>query len=148
MFSVSPTWTRDFTAAKTLRERQPQRITHILQPREDISVTMPTSARKSSLGASTRRGPQKYIRYRADDLEHGKRTGIAVGYVDRDSDEFEPFEKVIGQADLRTPPKPHMPARKKTQKTPVVQSEEEYEDEDGEMSMDIDDSKQKPWLIG
>lgn len=100
---------------------------------------MPVSARKSSLGASTRRAPQKYIRYRADDLQHGKRTGYAVGYVERDSDEFEPFEKVIGQADLRTPPKPHMPARKrKTQKTPVV---EEETDDDGEMSMELDDSK-------
>ncbi|KAI0093782.1 Mif2/CENP-C like-domain-containing protein [Irpex rosettiformis] len=114
---------------------------HLSIKQEKINSTnMPVSARKSSLGALTRRGPQKYIRYRADDLQHGKRTGIAVGYVDRDSDEFEPFEKVIGQADLRTPPKPHMPARKrKSHKTPVVE-EEEFDDEDGEMSMEIDDS--------
>lgn len=98
---------------------------------------MPVSARKSSLGAA-RRGPQKYIRYRADDLQHGKRTGIAVGFVDRDSDEFEPFEKVIGQADLRTPPKPNIPGRKKKgPKTPLV---EEYDDEDGEMSMELEES--------
>ena len=98
---------------------------------------MPVSARKSSLGAS-RLGPQKYIRYRADDIQHGKRTGIAVGYVERGSDEFEPFDKVIGQADLRTPPKPHMPSKKKkTQKTPIV---EEFDDEDGEMSMELEES--------
>ncbi|KAI0345117.1 hypothetical protein BDW22DRAFT_1353994 [Trametopsis cervina] len=97
---------------------------------------MPVSARKSSVGAA-RRGPQKYIRYRADDLQLGKRTGIAVGYVDRDSDEFEPFEKVIGQADLRTPPKPHMPSRKKKgPKTPLI----DFDDEDGEMSMELDES--------
>lgn len=98
---------------------------------------MPVSARKSSLGAA-RRAPQKYIRYRADDLQHGKRTGIAVGYVDRDSDEFEPFEKLIGQADLRTPPKPNMPSRKKmVQKTPLV---EEFDD-DGEMDMELVESE-------
>lgn len=102
---------------------------------------MPVSARKSSLGAA-RRGPQKYIRYRADDLQHGKRTGIAVGYVELDSDEFEPFEKVIGQADLRTPPKPNVPGRKKkTQKTPVVEEEEEEFDEDGEMDMEMEESE-------
>lgn len=98
---------------------------------------MPVSARKSSIGA-TRRGPQKYIRYRADDLQHGKRTGIAVGYVERDSDEFEPFEKVMEQADMRTPPKPNMPSRKKKlPKTPLV---EEF-DEDGEMDMELEESE-------
>ncbi|KAJ3552142.1 hypothetical protein NM688_g4308 [Phlebia brevispora] len=97
---------------------------------------MPTSARKSSMGGS-RRGPQKYIPYHADDLQRGKRTGIAVGYVDRNSDEFEPFDQVIRQADLRTPPKPKMHSKKKrAPKTPVV----DWEDEDGEMSMELEDS--------
>ncbi len=98
---------------------------------------MPTSARKSSIGG-TRRGPQKYIPYHADDLQRGKRTGIAVGYVDRNSDEFEPFDQVIRQADLRTPPKPKMTNKKRrAPKTPVV----EEEDEDGEISMELEDSE-------
>lgn len=97
---------------------------------------MPTSARKSSI--APRRGPQKYIPYRADDLEHGKRTGVAVGYVDYDSDGFEPFEKLMGQADLRTPPKAKVQGKKKRgTKTPVV----ERFDEDGEISMELDESE-------
>lgn len=89
----------------------------------------------------TRRGPQKYIPYRADDLQHGKRTGIAVGYIDHDSDGFEPFDKVMGQADLRTPPKPKVQGKKKRPaKTPVV----EEEDEDGEMSMELEESECPP----
>ncbi|THH01669.1 hypothetical protein EW026_g1097 [Hermanssonia centrifuga] len=96
---------------------------------------MPVSARKSSFGA-TRRGPQKYIPYRADDLQHGKRTGIAVGYVDHNSDEFEPFDKVMSQADLRTPPKIKMHNKKKRPpKTPIIE-----DDEDGEMSMELEES--------
>ncbi|OSD08443.1 hypothetical protein PYCCODRAFT_1429509 [Trametes coccinea BRFM310] len=101
---------------------------------------MPASARKSSLG-NLRRGPQKYIPYRADDYQHGKKTGIAVGYVDRMSDEFEPFEKVISQADNRTPFRPNVNRKKRGPKTPVVVHEEpEEDDEDGEMSMELDDS--------
>ncbi|CDO73663.1 hypothetical protein BN946_scf185014.g133 [Trametes cinnabarina] len=102
---------------------------------------MPASARKSSLG-NLRRGPQKYIPFRADDYQHGKKTGIAVGYVDRMSDEFEPFDKVISQADNRTPFRPQLPRKKRGPKTPVVVQEEpeEEEDEDGEMSMELDDS--------
>ena len=99
---------------------------------------MPVSARKSSL-SGLKRGPQKYIPYRADDLQHGKRTGIAVAYVDRNSDEFEPFDQLLKQADLRTPPKPKMQNKKKRGvKTPIVASEDE---DDGEMSMDLEDSE-------
>ena len=86
----------------------------------------------------TRRGVQKYIPYHADDLLRGKRTGIAVGYVDRNSDEFEPFDQVMQQADLRTPPKPKVRNKKrKAPKTPVI----EEDDEDGEMSMELEDSE-------
>ncbi|KAI0362563.1 hypothetical protein OH77DRAFT_1507986 [Trametes cingulata] len=101
---------------------------------------MPASARKSSLG-NLRRGPQKYIPYRADDFQHGKKTGIAVGYVDRMSDEFEPFDKVISQADNRTPFRPQVARKKRGPKTPVVVREEpEEDDENGEMSMELEDS--------
>ena len=89
-----------------------------------------------------RRGPQKYIPYRADDLEHGKRTGLAVGIVERDSDGFEPFEKLMGQADLRTPPKAKVQRKKRLPKakTPVAQ-EEEYEEEDMELDSEYTDKK-------
>ncbi|KAI0950236.1 hypothetical protein AcV7_008770 [Taiwanofungus camphoratus] len=96
---------------------------------------MPVSARKSSIGS--RRAPQKYIPYRADDFQHGKKTGIAVAYVDHMSDEFEPFEKVMSQADQRTPPRVQAIRKKRAPKTPVV---EESDDENGEMSMELEDS--------
>ncbi|CAL1705436.1 unnamed protein product [Somion occarium] len=100
---------------------------------------MPTSVRKSSIGTS-RPIPQKYIPYHADNYERGKRTGISVDYVET-SDDFEPFDKVLSQADKRTPPRPKIQKKKrrpKTPKTPIV--EEEEFDEDGEMSMELEDS--------
>ncbi|KDQ61227.1 hypothetical protein JAAARDRAFT_32229 [Jaapia argillacea MUCL 33604] len=97
---------------------------------------MPASARKSSLGASRRGAPRAHVPFRADDLEHGKRTGIAVAYVEHNSDEFEVFEKVIGQADAMTPPKPKTNGRKK-RKTPMTPVADE-DDENGEVSMELD----------
>ncbi|RDB22191.1 Centromere protein 3 [Hypsizygus marmoreus] len=95
---------------------------------------MSTAARKSSVGAA-RRGLQKaHIPYRGDNPEVGKKTGIAVRHVERKSDGFEPFEEIMQQADKRTPPKPK--GRKK-KSMPVL--EDEF-DEDGEMSMELDDS--------
>lgn len=97
---------------------------------------MPSSARKSSVG-SARRGPQKaHIPYRGDNPEVGKKTGIAVQHVERLSDGFEPFAEVMGQADRRTPPKPKR--RKKSMGVPI-RPEDEF-DENGEMSMELDDS--------
>ncbi|EMD38133.1 hypothetical protein CERSUDRAFT_152789 [Gelatoporia subvermispora B] len=101
---------------------------------------MPASTRKSSIGV--RRGPQKYIPYRADDLQHGKKTGIVVEYVDHKSDEFEPFEQVIGQADQRTPPRVQGARRKRIMKTPVVEAD--IYDEDGEMDMELEESERNP----
>ncbi|KAF8559843.1 hypothetical protein OG21DRAFT_1503063 [Imleria badia] len=62
---------------------------------------------------------------------------MAVAYVDRNSDEFEPFEQVIKQADNRTPPR--IKSRKK--RMSIAPPVEEV-DEDGEMSMDLADSNQ------
>ncbi|TBU35568.1 Mif2/CENP-C like-domain-containing protein [Dichomitus squalens] len=100
---------------------------------------MPASARKSSVG-NLRRAPQKYIPYRADDFQHGKKTGIAVAYVDH-TDEFEPFEKVMSQADQRTPFRPQGARKKRGPKTPVPVPEEQFDDDDGngEISMELDD---------
>ena len=84
--------------------------------------------------------PSKYIPYRADDFQRGKRTGLVVDYVEHNSDEFEPFDKVISQADNRTPFRPQI-ARKKRPKTPIVEHHEPEEDLDGEMSMELEDSE-------
>lgn len=97
---------------------------------------MPREPRKSSLG--TRRGPpRQHIPFRADDLARGKKTGIAVQYVDRNSDEFEPFAEVIKQADNRTPPRLKAKKKRASFATPVRQEI----DEDGEMSMDLAESR-------
>ena len=68
---------------------------------------MPTTPRKSSLGGISRRGPLKaHIPYRGDNPEVGKKTGITVQHVARQSDGFEPFDQILQQADGRTPPRP------------------------------------------
>ena len=56
---------------------------------------------------------------------------MAVGVIDRNSDDFEPFDKILSQADTRTPPRVKGAKRKSALPSPV------YEDEDGEMSMDM-----------
>lgn len=88
---------------------------------------MPPAQRKSTGNARNK----KHIPYRHDDLQHGKRTGMAVDVVDRNSDDFEPFEKILSQADTKTPPRVKGGKRKSAIPSPV------YEDEDGEMSMDL-----------
>ncbi|KAG2103947.1 Mif2/CENP-C like-domain-containing protein [Suillus cothurnatus] len=98
-----------------------------------------TDRRKSSIGS--RRGPpKKHIPFRADDLGLGKKTGITVQYVGRDSDEFEPFDEVIKQADDRTPPRVKSRKKKAAVVTPIPEVDE-Y-DEDGEMSMELAESNQ------
>ncbi|KAJ7579047.1 Mif2/CENP-C like-domain-containing protein [Mycena floridula] len=93
---------------------------------------MPTSARKSSLGAAGRRVQQKaHIPYRGDNPEVGKKTGVAVNHVAPTSDGFENFEELIGTVDQNQPQK-----RKKKQSLQLLE-EDEY-DEDGEQSMDVD----------
>ncbi|PPQ76613.1 hypothetical protein CVT26_012739 [Gymnopilus dilepis] len=102
---------------------------------------MPTSARKSSIGGA-RRGPQKaHIPYRGDNPEVGKKTGIAVQHVERKSDGFEPFEEILQQADGRTPPRPK--GRKKSLSNRDY-DEDDYDDEDGEQSMQLDSPLARP----
>jgi centromere protein C len=98
---------------------------------------MPTSARKSSVGGA-RRGPQKaHVPYRGDNPEVGKKTGIKVQQVERKSDGFEPFEEILQQADERTPPRPK--GRKKSlAMMGRHDQDDDYDDEDGEMSMQLD----------
>jgi centromere protein C len=94
---------------------------------------MPTSARKSSVGAARRALQKAHIPYRGDNPEVGKKTGIAVQHVERMSDGFERFEDVMQQADRRTPPKP-----KGRKKKSAIPEPEGGLDEDGEMSMELD----------
>jgi len=56
---------------------------------------------------------------------------MAVDVVDRNSDDFEPFDKILSQADTRTPPRVRGSKRKSLVPSPV------YEDGEGEMSMDM-----------
>jgi hypothetical protein len=99
--------------------------------------TTSSRARSTSIGP-TRRGPQKaHIPFRADDLEHGKKTGIEVAYVDHNSDEFEPFSEIMGQADGRTPVGAGKRGRKSGQRR---EQEDGDRDEEGEISMELDQS--------
>ena len=70
----------------------------------EITYRMPSTAPpKIRLGG--RRGPQKaHIPYR-NNSKVGTKTGIAIQYVERKSDGFEPFEEIMQQADKCTPPK-------------------------------------------
>jgi len=101
-----------------------------------MSSSTPTRARSTSIGP-TRRGPQKaHIPFRADDLKHGKKTGIEVTYVDHNSDEFEPFSEIMGQADGKTP----VGVRRGRKSGQRREQESGNDDEDGEMSMELDQS--------
>ncbi|KAJ7193796.1 Mif2/CENP-C like-domain-containing protein [Mycena pura] len=95
---------------------------------------MPPSARKSSIGAARRAGQKSHVPYRGDDPFVGRKTGISIQPVLRNSDGFEPFDQILGQG---------LPARKRKKKS-VHEDEDEDDndedqyDEDGEMSMDVD----------
>jgi hypothetical protein len=65
-----------------------------------------------------------------------KKTGIEIAYVAHNSDEFGPFSEIMGQADGRTPVGVGRRGRKS-----AVREEDGDEDEDGEMGMELDQSK-------
>jgi centromere protein C len=88
---------------------------------------MPTSAHK------TRVIPRR------DNPDVSKKTGIAVPHVQSNSDEFEPFEEIMRQANSRILPKP-----KGWKGQPTAHTQEAgLDEEDGEMPVtkDLDDSK-------
>ncbi|KAF8275119.1 Mif2/CENP-C like-domain-containing protein [Lactarius quietus] len=98
---------------------------------------MPTSARKSSIGALRRIQPRAHLPFRADDLGRGKKTGLPVPIVQHGSDEFEPFDEILSQANTgawhgqRNRPGS---SNKRKSVAPI------QEDGDGdEMSMELDD---------
>ncbi|KAJ7770942.1 Mif2/CENP-C like-domain-containing protein [Mycena maculata] len=81
--------------------------------------------------AHTPNKPSKpHIPYRGDDPSVGKKTGIKVARVERNADGYEPFERILHQANSRPPP------RLKKKSIPREDSDDEEEDE--EESMDID----------
>ncbi|KAK7047302.1 mitotic fidelity of chromosome transmission-related protein [Paramarasmius palmivorus] len=95
---------------------------------------MPTDApRRSSTG--TRRGPPKpHVPFRGENVDVAKKTGVRVQRAELDSDGFEPFEDVLGQADALTPFQVN--GRGKKRKSVLV--EEDLDDGGGEEDMDID----------
>ncbi|KAI0256597.1 Mif2/CENP-C like-domain-containing protein [Lactifluus subvellereus] len=99
---------------------------------------MPTSARKSSLGAARRAQQRAHLPFRADDLGLGKRTGLPVPTIEHKSDDFEPFDEILSHADTRTAwhGRNKRPGSSKKRKSVVPLHEE---DDGGEMSMELDD---------
>jgi centromere protein C len=99
---------------------------------------MPTSARKSSLGASRRAQQRAHQPFHADNLGLGKRTGLAVPTVDHKSDDFEPFDEILSHADTRGAwhgQNKRGSSKKRKSVAPI------YEDDDGggDMSMEFED---------
>ena len=92
--------------------------------------------RRSSVDLS--RKPLKAHRpYRGDDFTQGKKTGLNVREVDRRSDGFESFGEVLGQADGFLPSEFRTNIRKRF----ITPDEgEDTDDENGVMSMDIEES--------
>ena len=96
-----------------------------------IILSIPTLARKSSLGNASR-GPQKaHIPYRGDDPEVGKKTRIAVQHVEHKSDGFELFDELIQAPDGLTPPQRKARSESLARECYL----DDYDDEYGEQSM-------------
>lgn len=100
---------------------------------------MPTSARKSSIGAARRAQQRAHLPFHADNLGLGKRTGLPIPTVDHKSDDFEPFDEILSHAATR-------PALNGQNKRPGSSKKRKsiatlYEDDDdgGEMSMELED---------
>jgi hypothetical protein len=107
---------------------------------------MPTSARKSSLGAARRAQQRAHLPFRADDLNLGKRTGLPVPTIDHKSDDFEPFDEILSHADTRAAwhGQSKRPGSSKKRKSVAPLYEE---DDGGEMSMELDDYSELRVLI-
>ena len=103
---------------------------------------MPTSVRKSSVGAA-RRGPIKpHLPYRGDTGEVGKKTGLTIPQVERKSDGFEPFEEILRRMDDVMP----LMSKRKRSVVPIV--DPEYDGKDGEMPMQLDSMSICVWSVG
>jgi centromere protein C len=99
---------------------------------------MPTSARKSSIGASRRIQQRAHLPFRADDLGRGKKTGLPVPIIEHESDDFEPFDEILSQVDTRSAwhGQRNRPGSSKKRKSIAPIQEDDYGDE---MSMELGD---------
>ena len=99
---------------------------------------MPSSARKSSIGASRRIQQRAHLPFRADDLGRGKKTGLPVPIIEHESDDFEPFDEILSKVDARSAwhGQRNRPGSSKKRKSIAPLQE----DDDGdEMSVELDD---------
>ena len=117
---------------------------HYIRSVDDITFfpPMPTSARKGSVGTAHPGLRKAYRPYRGDQFEVGKKTGLTIPQVQQNSDGFEPFEEVLKRLDGVMPPQP----KRKKSIVPVVNPE--YDEEDGEMSMELTSMSICVGLIG
>ena len=99
--------------------------------------SMPSSARKSSIGQNRRDSLKNHVPYRGDDPGVGKKTGISVRPVRRKSDGFERFEDVMSQADVRTPPQVKGRKKQRIAVSPIDE-EDDIDDADRTQDMDLD----------
>ena len=101
--------------------------------------SMPTSARKSSIGAARRAQQRAHLPFHADNLGLGKRTGLPIPTVEHKSDDFEPFDEILSHAATR----PSLNGRNKrlgsTKKRKSIAPLYEDDDDGGEMSMELED---------
>ena len=72
----------------------------------------------------------------------GKKTGLIIPQVERKSDGFEPFEEVLRRMDDA------MPLIPKRKKSVVPIDDPEYNEKDGEMSMQLDSMSICVWSVG
>jgi centromere protein C len=111
-----------------------------------FALSMPTTGRKSSLGASRRAQQRAHLPFRADDLGRGKRTGLPVPTIDHKSDDFEPFDEILSHADTRAAwhgqNKRPGSSKKRKSVAPVYE-----DDEGGDMSMELDDFGESRLLL-
>jgi len=103
---------------------------------------MSTSARKSSVG-TVRWGTITYQSpYRGDQTEVGKKTALTIPQVERNSVGFEPLAEIFRWSDGTLPPLP------KRKKSVVPVGNPEYDEEDGEMLMQLEGTSISVGLIG
>lgn len=111
---------------------------------------MPQSARSSSIGPARRATQKVHVPYRLDDLEHGRKTGIAVESVAHGSDDFEDFEPFMRQADharlSRAAPRGQDRQRRVRESSPGPQSDGGERSMDMSMELEQSRSKATSWL--
>ncbi|KAF7310541.1 CENP-C-C domain-containing protein [Mycena chlorophos] len=83
------------------------------------------------------RTPSKHVPYRGGDSTRGKKTGKTIPSAPRTSDGYEHFPDLIAHSDNYTPPQRGSNLKRKK---PVVEEHDDEGSDEGEMSMELDDS--------